>query len=293
MREIFIVIALFLFSNGLNAQISGGDSWAAAKERKSGKITALFLQEDAFAFIDAAGKPAGIEIDIFNQFVTWVKNAKGVTLEVNYVPEPNFQKFYTSVQNGPNGLIGLGTITILERRKSEVQFSPAFINNVAVLVSHQSAPDLDKLENISTAFAGRKLVVAKGTTLEGYSMDIKNKHFRDVKVEYVSSQMEVVKKVAEDPSAFAYMDISIFWPAYDKEKLPVKRHPVGDLSSETFGFIMPLKSDWSPVLTEFFNLGSGYRANPAYKAILMKHLGGEVTKMLQLAQNRQVAADNR
>lgn len=98
--------------------------------------------------------------------------------------------------------------------------------------------------------------------------------------------MEVVKKVAENPSYFAYMDLSVYWPAFDKQKLPIKRQAVGDLSSETFGFIMPLSSDWDEPLEEFFKLGRGYRSNPAYQSILMKHLGVEVTKMLQLAQMR-------
>ncbi len=266
------------------------DSWAAAKERKSGRITALFLQEDAFAYVDAAGKPAGLEIDIFNQFVNWVKHTKGVTLEVDYIAEPSVQKFYSGVKNGTSGVVGLGTVTILDRRKTEVQFAPPFINNIALLVTHSSVPDLIKLSQIADAFAGKKAIVAKGTTLEEHMMNLKKNYFPNLKIETVASQMDVVRKVAEDPSYFAYMDLSVYWPAYDKDNLPIKRQAAGDLSSETFGFIMPLSSDWNEPLTEFFNIGSGYRATNSYKSILMKHLGGEVTKMLHLTQQKQIVA---
>lgn len=280
-----VLLALFV-ANTLSAQNLSGDTWASAQENGSASITAIYLQEDAFAYPDANGVPTGVEIDIFNQFSNWLKNSKKIMLDVNYVAEPSFQKFYSTVENGGDGLVGLGTVTILERRKREVQFTPPWINNIAVLVSHQSASDLNSLDNIAKSFAGMKAVVAKGTTLEGYMLQLKANYFPNVPVEYVSSQMEVVQKVASDPNYFAYMDLSIYWPAYDKEGMPIKRHEVGDLATETFGFILPLGSDWIEPLNEFFNLGSGYRSNPAYRNILLKHLGGEVTKMLQLAQTK-------
>ncbi len=292
LRAMFICAFFAMLTGSASAQFQSGDSWAIAKTRKTATITAAFLQEDAFAYIDASGKPAGIEIDIFEQFKNWLKNAKGVNLTVNYVAEPNFQKFYTGVQKSGSGVVGLGTVTILDRRKTEVQFSPPFINNIALLVTHNSVPELDKLDNMSAIFKEKKAVVAKGTTLETYMSEIRAKYHPNMKIETVASQMDVVKKVAEDPSYISYIDLSIYWPAYDKEKLPIKRHAAGDLSSETFGFITPIGSDWNEPLTEFFNHGSGYRANHVYKAILMKHLGAEVTKMLQIAQSKETKAAN-
>jgi putative glutamine transport system substrate-binding protein len=290
-RATILCACLTAVTGSLSAQFQSGDSWEIAKTRKTATVTAAFLQEDAFAYIDASGKPAGIEIDIFEQFKNWLKNAKGVNLTVNYVAEPNFQKFYTGVQKSGKGVVGLGTVTILERRKTEVQFAPPFINNIALLVTHSSVPELDKLDNMSAIFKEKKAVVAKGTTLETYMSEIRAKYHPNMKIETVASQMDVVKKVAEDPSYICYIDLSIYWPAYDKEKLPIKRHAAGDLSSETFGFITPIGSDWNEPLTEFFNHGSGYRANHVYKAILMKHLGAEVTKMLQIAQSKEAKAN--
>lgn len=283
-KTILFLFGLFIFGL-LDAQdVAKNDSWAEAKASKQANITVTFLEEDVFAYFDKDDNPAGVEIDIFTHFQNWLKNSHGVQLNINWVGERSFQKFYSSVQNGANGIIGLGTVTILDRRKSEVQFTPPWINNIAVLVSHKSATDLQSLDEINTIYSDKTAVVAKGTTLEGYMKDLKNKFFPDLKIETLPSQMDVVHKVAEDANYFAYMDLSIYWPALDREKLSIKRQAVGDLSAETFGFILPTNSDWSEPLNEFFNLGSGYRSNPAYRAILMKHLGGEVTKMLQMAQ---------
>lgn len=283
-----ILCTFIIFASAISgfAQLAPGDTYKDAVKNKKAKLTVAYLQEDSFAYPDENGTPQGVEIDIFNQFIIWLRNSKKIMVTTEYIAEPSFQKFYTDVQNAGKGVVGLGTVTILERRKSEVKFSPAWINNIAVLVTHSSAPDLDNLENISRTYSDKKALVAKGTTLEGYIKDLKEKYYPSLEIEYVESQMEVVQKVAEDPGYFAYMDLSVYWPAYDKQKLPVKRQAVGDLSSETFGFIMPLSSDWDEPLQEFFQLGRGYRSNPAYQSILMKHLGVEVTKMLQLAQMR-------
>ena len=83
------------------------------------------------------------------------------------------------------------------------------------------------------------------------------------------------------------MDLSMFWPAYKKQGEPIKRQAVGDLSAEQFGFIMPLDSDWSVVIDEFFSIGGGYRSTSSYRSILMKNLGTEVLQMLDLAQKRE------
>jgi putative glutamine transport system substrate-binding protein len=46
---------------------------------------------------------------------------------------------------------------------------------------------------------------------------------------------------------------------------------------------MPLNSDWSPVLDEFFKANGGYRNTNEYKSILRKHLGETGMKLLQSA----------
>lgn len=280
-----LFLSCFFFQNTV-AQLKG-DTYADALKSKKASVVAVYLEEEAFAFKDATGKISGVEGDIFNHFVNWLKNAKGIELEVSYIGERSFSKFYTMVKDGSQGVFGLGTTTILDRRKSEVIFSPPFINNIAVMITHSSVKNLSSLNQMSTEFGNLKGLAGKGTTLEGYLIDATQKYYPNAKLEYLPSQIEVVNKVAQDPSYFAYVDLSIYWPAFDKQKLPIKRHPVGDLASETFGFIMPLDSDWAPVINEFFNLGTGYRSTAAYRNILMKHLGVEVTKMLEIARNQQ------
>jgi hypothetical protein len=89
-----------------------------------------------------------------------------------------------------------------------------------------------------------------------------------------------LEKVFSDPSGFAYLDLAFYIEAVQMKK-NIKRHAVGDKSSEQFGFIMPTNSDWSPVLEEFFKSNGGYLNSKEYRSILIKHLGEAGVKLLQ------------
>jgi putative glutamine transport system substrate-binding protein len=268
------------------AQTYSGDTWAEAQEKGSADITAVYLAEDAFAYENENGQLTGVEIDIFQQFCNFVKNAKGVTVNVDYVKETSFSKFYDTVKNSSDGVFGLGSTTILDRRRSEVQFSPPFINNIAILVTHESAPNLESLDEISEVYSGKTAAVAEGTTLEGYMEELKANHFPSLTIERFPTQIAVIEKVAEDPSYFSYSDLSVYWPYNQDPNYEIKRQPVADLAAEVFGFIMPLSSDWEPVMEEFFNLGSGYRSMDMYRNILVRHLGARYTQMLEIARQK-------
>jgi putative glutamine transport system substrate-binding protein len=282
-----MVCGLFILVFSSHAQASfTGDTWAEAREKGSAEITAVYLEEDSFAYT-VDGQLTGVEIDIFEQFATWVKNSKGVDLSINYVKETGFNTFYTMVKESKGGVFGLGSVTILERRRAEVQFSEPFINNIAVLVTHESATDLDSMSEISKVYEDMVGIAPVGTTLEGYMEDLQAKYYPNLTINHIDSHQDVLKNIISNPKAFAYMDLSMFWPAYKKQGEPIKRQAVGDLSAEQFGFIMPLDSDWSVVIDEFFSIGGGYRSTSSYRSILMKNLGTEVLQMLDLAQKRE------
>lgn len=87
----------------------------------------------------------------------------------------------------------------------------------------------------------------------------------------------------EDPNGFAYLDLGFYLEAVTLKK-SIKRHPVADKAAEQFGFVLPLNSDWYPVLEEFFNSGGGYLNSAQYRKILVEHLGETGVKLLQSAK---------
>jgi putative glutamine transport system substrate-binding protein len=279
-----ITLLLAFTGQALLAQGYVGDSWAQVKTAGQGTISLAYVETPSFAYKDGSGKLTGICVDIMSDFVKWVNANKGVKLQSKFVGDgSNFQGMYAKVKASTGGVIGLGNITITDERKREVKFSPPFITNFAILITQNNIPTLTKLDDLATAFSKLTAYTAKGTLNEKRILELKQKYFPAMKIVTLDTSPEVYQKIFTDPNSFSYLDLAFYLKAVSEQK-PVKRHPVGDKSAEQFGFIMPLNSDWQPLLEEFFNAGGGYTNSMQYKSILTKHLGETGIKLLQAAK---------
>lgn len=276
-----LVIGLFLLSGAALAQSYSGDTWAQVKSQKAGSISIAYVETPSFVYKDKAGNLTGICVDIMHDFVNWVNSTKGVKLTSKFVGDgSSFRGMYDKTKSSTGGVFGIGNVTITEERKREVNFSPPFITNFAILVTQPQVPTLAKLEDISKAFGKFTAYTAKGTLNEKRIMDLKQKYFPGMKVTITTTSQETLENVFNNPESFAYLDLAFYIEAVQMKK-PVKRHPVGDKAEEKFGIVLPLSSDWAPVMDEFFKANGGYINSKEYKTILVKHLGESGVKLLQ------------
>lgn len=283
MKNLFFITCLFGTVSGI-AQGFSGDTWAQAKAKGNATITVTYVETPSFVYKDDAGTHTGICIDIMNDFIKWANETKKIKINAMYLGDgSNFRGMYDKVKTSTGGVFGLGNITITEERKREVKFSPSFITNIAFLITQNSVSTLVKMEDLKTTFGKLTAYTAKGTLNERRINDLKKKYNPDMKITLTGTSQEAFEKVIEDPNGFAYLDLAFYLEAVSLRK-PVKRHPVGDQSAEKFGFIMPMNSDWGPVLEEFFAANGGYTNSAQYKNILRKHLGETGVKLLQSAK---------
>ena len=260
-----------------------GDTWSKVKSSGGGTVSFAYVETPGFVYKDASGNLTGICVDIMNDFINYVNTAKKVKLTAKYVGDgSNFRGMYDKVKGSNGGVFGLGNITITEARKKEIKFSPSFITNFAILITQNSVPTLSSMSSIGQTFAGLTAYTAKGTLNEKRLVDIKGKYYPEMEIAYASSSPETLDKVLADPKAFTYLDLAFYLDAISKRQ-PLKRHPIGDQSSEQFGFIMPMNSDWQPLMEEFFAANGGYTNSLPYKKILSRHLGDTGVKLLQAA----------
>lgn len=281
MKKIILLMLLCATGWTVSAQSYTGDSWAQVKANKQGTIALGYVETPELVYKDNSGKLTGICVDVMADFVNYVNTKKGVKLTSKFVGDgTSFKGMYDKVKGSVGGVFGLGNITITEERKKEIKFSPAYMTNLVFLITQNSIPTLAKMEDMATTFANLTAYTAKGTLNEKRTMELKQKYFPDMKIAYTSISQETYEKVVSDPKGFAYLDIAFYLEAVQQRKA-IKRHPVGDKTAEQFGFIMPLNSDWSPLLEEFFNADGGYINSPGYKSILKKHLGEIGVKLLQ------------
>ncbi len=278
-----LFVGCMVASFGLAAQGHTGDSWVQVKGAGQGTVSLAYVETPSFVY-KQNGKLTGICVDIMEDFVAWVNKNKGVNLSSKFVGDgSNFRGMYDKVKASSGGVFGLGNVTITDARKKEIKFSPPFITNFAILITQNSVPTLTKIEDIGKTFSGLTAYTAKGTLNEKRILDLKNEYFPTMKITYQTTSQQTLEKVLTDKNGFAYLDLAFYLDAFQSKK-PVKRHPVGDKAAEQFGFIMPLNSDWNPVLDEFFAANGGYLNSAQYRSILQKHLGDTGVKLLQSAK---------
>jgi ABC-type amino acid transport substrate-binding protein len=277
----FLSLALLMcVLQAVVAQQVAGDSFKSVKAKGSGVIAVTYVETPGFIYKDPTGKLTGVCIDIMQDFISWVEDTHDVKLNMRFVGSGNsFKSMYDGVKLGKDGVVGLGNITITDARKREIEFSPPFIKNFAILISQSSVPTLTDMSKIGTTFASMKAYTARGTLNERRILEIKEKHFPGLEIQYAASSPETLAKILQDPKSFAYLDVAFYLSAL-KDKQPVKRHDIADQGSEEFGFIMPKNSDWAAVMQEFFADKGGYTNSASYKKILVNHLGVNAVRLL-------------
>lgn len=276
-------ILMLLLSFTARAQFTG-DTYANAKSTKNATLTLTYVETPGFAS-KKGSKVEGLCVDLMEAFATYVKEKEGIEIKYRWqIPSDprDFSRFMGNMTAANNGVFGLGNITITEQRKRDFNFSPPFISNVTVMISHNSVPTLTDINEISSAFAGMYAITVKGTTNEQYILDIKSKYWPSLEVRHTASSIDLVEIVRNDPKAFSNMDFT-YYIGVLKNHVPLKRHPVADDSSEEFGIIMPKSNDWSPLMTRFIN---EFRGSTEYDLIINKHLGKNALALIKAVSSQ-------
>ncbi len=255
------------------------DSWQQIRDQGHGTLQVLYVPPGGFAYTDDSGKLTGAVIEIFRLFKSWTEETYEVELDLVFEPESNWSTFYNRVADAEDGLVGTGNVTITEPRREEVQFSPPYLDNISVLVSHEARPELTAMEDIPEVFAGRTGLMHTGTLNKDRMEQIRDEYFPDMETLTVHSNEEIMTVMAEGDHYITYLDVHNFVHGVS-DGIPMKRHEIADDANEQFGFIMPLSSDWIDPVTEFFEHDGGFVNSDNYREIMRKHLGEGMTDIL-------------
>jgi ABC-type amino acid transport substrate-binding protein len=256
-----------------------GTDFARAQETGRAEITYFYVPSSGFAYTDAEGRLTGVTVELLRDFAAFVADHYGIRVRISWVEEPRWADFYGYVRGSSGGVFGIGNVTITEARRSELSFSPPYLNNVAVLVTHQRVPQLSAMEDIPEAFRDLTALSYPGTLHETRLRAIGERWLPGMQTRTVTSNDELVDLLASGGDYFGYIDVYNYWRARHAG-LPLRRHPVGDDSSETFGVIMPHASGWAAVMEEFFRANGGYVESEHYRELLRTHLGEELAGLL-------------
>lgn len=264
---------------------AGPESWATVQAAGGGRVPVLYVPAEGFAYHDAEGNLTGVTVEVMRHFADWVRAEHGVELDVDFVAEEDWRTFYGRVRDAPTGVFGIGNVTITEARRSELQFSPPYLTNVAVLITHERVPEVRGESDVGVAFRGLNALAFEGTLHEERLRRLRDAYVPDASLVMAGSNDAIVDIVANG-GYFAYIDAYNYWRALERGS-PLRRHPALDDPAEEFGVIMPLVSDWAPVIDGFFRHGDGYRNTSQYRELLSRHLGELLAEALETARRAQ------
>ena len=259
-----------------------GDTWADVVQNGGGKLTAVYVPAEGFAYRDGNGNLTGVTIDLLHEFTAFVESTYNVNVELSFVEETNWRTFYRDVAASDDGVIGMGNVTITDARRSELRFSLPYMTNIASLITHEDAPEIADLQDMGEIWAGRTALAFDGTLHEERLRALVEHHYPDAQVDLAQSNDEIIERLSEADQYFAYIDLYNYWRAVDRGA-PLRRHPAGDEAAEQFGYILPLSTTWGEPLDAWFNAGNGLLETSRYREIMEAHLGAELARTLMQA----------
>jgi hypothetical protein len=282
------ILSAFLFSlllMPLTAQstLSSSGSQTSTPELKF--VTVHYLVRPPLAMkseSSGASMPKGLEVDIFMQFVNWMKENKNIALKPTWKAQTDFDVFYTSVREGDALTLGFGNATITERRKLEVAFSPAYLNNVSVFITGGSVPTITSDAQVPEALKGLSGVSSAGSTHAGYMAELKRTLMPALSMEFVGDQNNIPRKILAKPGYCGYVDIITYWNFIRETKGYLKMHRHMSKGQESIGFIMPKSGELEGYLNEFFESGFGFTSTKKYREILEAYLGYEIISTVEV-----------
>jgi putative glutamine transport system substrate-binding protein len=231
-----------------------------------------------------AGKLRGIEVDILEEYVSWLKQKKNVSLIVTYKPYSEFGAFYNSVKAGSTKVVGLGSVTSSGEREKEVAFSPPYLQNMAVLITAGRVPTLREKtpQEVAKVFGTLNAVAVNQSSHMTYLNDLKKNYLPSLKLSIVESQHKVLESILSDNNKFGYVDIVAYWSFLKTNPKFLKIQKAFTAPKEHLAFIMPKKNLHGSMLSEFFESGFGFTATKTYHQILEKYLGFEILESVEM-----------
>lgn len=272
-----LILLFYLFTASAFGQGSG-DSWAKVKASGSGTLNILYYEQPGLIYKAADGQIKGVCVDILLDFQKYIETKYGKKLRLHYVgEETEFPRFLSTIQNTPN-LLGVTNTSITEERKKIMKFTPPFMNNQVILLTHKNVPSLKALSEISQTFKGFTAQVISGSTHVDYMEKIKKEHFPNLKIETVPSGDIIIKNLSADQKLFSVIDFTEYIGVI-KKRMPVRKHDVEIGTPEALGFIMSKQTDWDEVWKEF--LTPEYRKSIRYKEIIAQNLGSSFLNLVR------------
>lgn len=254
-----------------------GTRFVDAQQQRTAQLPVIYVPAPGFAYRNEAGDLTGVAVEIMRDFKQWFERYHGISIEYDFVADEDWSSMYQRVSHAEGGVFGLGNVTITEERRTELQFSPPYLYNVAVLITPENGEPLVERKNFANYAQDLEPLAFVGTLHETRIKALRDNYHPGRDIAHVTSNQAVIDGVAE--GHYSYVDAYNYYRARE-ENTAIMYHPAFNLEGEQFGIIMPHSNDWHVLMTAFFAADGGYIYTPRYVELLRNHLGDGVADIL-------------
>ncbi|MDF2380651.1 histidine kinase [Nostoc ellipsosporum NOK] len=274
----WILIVTFLTGSLITgAQTCTGDSWQSVREKGSGTVIALWDEIEPFIYTGKDHHLQGVEYEIMESLRGYVKKHYNVTLRVEWQKAGSFDSIYYKVKNGKGcGLFGWSYYSITPERMKEVDFTPAYMPDVNVLVTNNREPMYATAQEFTARLREMTAYTQPNTTMAEDVAVLKKNFYKGLPTVNVAIDYDVLKGIESDERSFGYVPLSIYIVALQKG-IKVKRQLVLATNRQGFAGVMPKGSDWKPLIDEYF---SSVEFREMAGNIVAKYLGSRVRDLV-------------
>lgn len=276
--------ALFLSACGAQdtsadrtGSVDQGTSFADARSEGRATLKVIYVPAAGFAYEDDNNQLTGVTIEIMRDFKAWFQRYHGVAVDLDFVADEDWSSMYQRVSDARGGVFGLGNVTITAERRNELSFSPAYLYNVAVLITPDSIDEISAADEFASRTESLDPLAFAGTLHEVRIRELRDIHQPERSIARVNSNQDVIDGVVN--GHYSYVDAYNYHRALE-QGVAIKHHDAFNLDGEQFGIIMPHSNDWNTLLTAFFAAEGGYLSTPRYAELLETHLGEGVAQIL-------------
>ncbi len=277
-----LLVAVIINFLAKGQSFSPAPSWKEVKGNKKGTMVCLWNHGYGLVYKADDGHLKGVAVDILKDFKSYVSTKYKTQLDFQFVEETSFSNFLKSVSDQPN-VIGVSSVSITEDRKKFLQFSPPYLSNPNVIITHRSANNLTRIDEIAQLYKGCTLKVVEGSVHDQYAKRIRSQYFSDLTIQYASSSKLIFEEMEHDKKVFTIIDFGEFLGAYKDNKNLVRQNVELDLVDK-MGFVFSKQSDWAAVWQEF--LTDEYRSSTRYKQIISGNLGSAYLSMINKIEKK-------
>ncbi|MBK9284257.1 MAG: transporter substrate-binding domain-containing protein [Sphingobacteriaceae bacterium] len=231
--------------------------------------------------IDQKGALSGIEIEIINEYTTWLKTKKNMEVVVNFNQFTDRQAFYNQTKVSSKNTIGIGGMVKNLTKAKEIDFTTGYLKNVAFCITNGNAPDIrTKTSNdVIRTLGSMTALTIVNSHLAQCVADIKKLYIKDLKIVEVADQTKILDDIAKNVLNFGYVEAVEFWfyLKNNPQKFLKMQKPLNQ-DKEQLACIIPKGGKHKALFDEFFDGPGGFKTQKNYRTILEKYVGSYMTQ---------------